>query len=138
MNKAKLCAVDAVYQKEGPSVNALNAFLDKHPFGPYDHLSEAAREVQRLRKKGKGDKADMLKALLQQFAKSRGVGKDAFEELPALMALMRERNAYAHPYDEKYLVSEIKKGNSDLSSISNVLMLIIKPPPPAEPAEGGN
>ncbi|KAG2452362.1 hypothetical protein HYH02_003384 [Chlamydomonas schloesseri] len=90
MNKVKLCAVDAVYHKEGPIVNALNAFLDNYPFGPYDHLSEAAREVQRLRKKGKDKKADELKGLLQRFSVSRGVDQDSFEELPALMDLMRE------------------------------------------------
>lgn len=80
----------------------------------------------------------MLKALLQQFAASRGVDKDAFEELPALMELMRERNAYAHAYNETYLFSEIEKCNSDLSSVGNVLSLIIKPAPPAEPTEGGH
>lgn len=43
--QVKLCAVDAVYNKEGSVVNALNAFLGKHPFGPYNHLSDAAHEV---------------------------------------------------------------------------------------------
>ncbi|KAG2439987.1 hypothetical protein HXX76_004105 [Chlamydomonas incerta] len=136
MLQAKLCAVDAVFNKEGQSVNALNSFLENHPFGPFAHLSAAAIEVQRLRKKGKVKKADELKTLLQQFAASRGVSKDAFEELPALLALIHERNAFAHPYDETYLVSEIGNCNSDLSSISNVLLLLINKPPP--PPEGGN
>ncbi|EFJ39304.1 hypothetical protein VOLCADRAFT_101128 [Volvox carteri f. nagariensis] len=125
MNKVKLCAVDAVFKNEGVVVEELNDFLEKHPFGPYDNLSEASRELQKLRKKGKTEKADMLKALLQQFAVSQGANANAFEQLPALLKLMRQRNEFAHPYDKAYLVREMEKGNPDLSSISDMLTLFV-------------
>ena len=91
-NKVQTCVLAAFYHHEGETVNSLNSFLDKHPFGPYDHLSEATREVQHLRKKGKNEKANRLNGLLQQFAVSQGVDKDAFDELPALMNMIRAQD----------------------------------------------
>ncbi|PNW78259.1 hypothetical protein CHLRE_09g404700v5 [Chlamydomonas reinhardtii] len=97
LTKVQLCAVDCFLKNEGALVAALNNFLEDYPFGPYDHLSEASREVQKLRKKGKGERADRLKTLLQRFAVSRGAEDDAFEQLPALMELVRAPHKFAHP-----------------------------------------
>lgn len=81
--------------------------------------------MQNLYKKGKVEKADGLKLLLQQFARAHGAGESAFEQLPELKKLVHMRNQLLYPCDEAYVIGEIEKGNPDLSSTSLVLELLL-------------